>query len=101
MSLAGLSRAEILDFAAGFDPSVILDAAGYEPDDWQRAALRSTARRQIIVGGRQTGKSVVGAAAAAFNLVYRPGSLSLILAPSLKQAGETARKIVRHRRPPG
>lgn len=93
MSLAGLSRAELLDFAAGFDPSVILDAAGYEPDDWQRRALRSTARRQIVVGGRQTGKSVVGAAAVAWNLLYRPGSLSLVLGPSLKQASETARKI--------
>lgn len=93
MSLAGLSRAELLDFATGFDPSVILDAAGYEPDDWQRRALRSTARRQIVVGGRQTGKSVLGAAAVAWNLTYRPGSLSLVLGPSLKQAGETARKI--------
>lgn len=88
-----LSRAEMLDLASGFDPSVILDAAGYEPDDWQRRALRSTRRRQIILGGRQTGKSVVGAAAVAWNLIYRQGSLSLVLGPSLKQAGETARKI--------
>jgi len=93
MSLAGLSRAEVLDFAAGFDPSTILDAAGFQPDEWQRAALRSTRRKQIIVGGRQAGKSIVGAAAVAHALLYQPGSLCLTLAPSLKQAGETARKI--------
>jgi len=93
MSLSALSRAELLDFASGFDPSVILDAAGFQPDEWQRRVLRSTAKKQIIVGGRQTGKSVVGAAAVAQNLLHSPGSLSIVLAPSLKQAGETARKI--------
>lgn len=93
MSIPGLSRAEILDFMAGFDPSTILDAAGYQPDQWQRDALRSTRRKQIVLGGRQTGKSLVGAAAVAECLLYRPGSLSIVLAPSLKQAGETARKI--------
>jgi len=39
------------------------------------------------------GSLELGAAAVAWNLTYRPGSLSLVLGPSLKQAGETARKI--------
>lgn len=68
-------------------------AAGLEPDPWQRDVLLSRAPRSLLLSSRQAGKSTTVAALAAFEGIYRPGSLTLILSPSLRQSGEAFRKV--------
>lgn len=68
-------------------------AAGLAPDPWQRDVLLSRAPRVLLLTARQMGKSTTTAALAAFEAIYRPGSLTLLLSPSLRQSSELARKV--------
>jgi len=64
-------------------------------DDWQRAALRSEAPRLLFNVSRQGGKSTVSGLLSADMALRVPGSLTLILAPSERQAKETFGKAAR------
>src|SRR3954465_13482644 len=68
--------------------------AGFRPDPWQAAFLRSTAARSLLLCARQTGKSTSTAALATHVAVYEPGSLVLLFAPSQAQSREIFRKVV-------
>jgi len=46
------------------EPSLILRAAGRDPDEWQESVISSTARRIAIIGSRQVGKTAGMAAKA-------------------------------------
>jgi hypothetical protein len=46
------------DLACALDPARLMAACGWSPDPWQRAVLRSTAPRRILLASRQAGKSV-------------------------------------------
>src|SRR5262245_49195352 len=81
------------DLAAALDPVIMARQAGFEPDPWQRDVLRSTAPRVILNCSRQAGKSSVSAVLAAHTAVYNPGSLVLLLSPSLRQSGELFKKL--------
>lgn len=64
-------------------------AAGLtSPDPWQSRVLLSPALRTIILACRQSGKSTVTGIKALRTALYQPGSLTLIMAPSLRQSGE-------------
>lgn len=93
-SVSGLSRAEAAYLAASIDPSVLMELTGVTPDPWQRRLLRSTARRRIVVGSRQIGKSETAAALLSHRALYRPGSLNLVLSPALRQSAELHRKVL-------
>jgi hypothetical protein len=76
------------------DPAALLTAAGWLPDDWQADVLRSQADRLLMLCARQTGKSTTAAALALRTALLQPGSLTLILSPTLRQSGELFRHKV-------
>ncbi len=90
-----LTPAERRDLAAALDPCRVMVAAGLGPDPWQAAFLRSNAPRRLLCCSRQSGKSATVAALAAWTLLFNPGALVLVLSPSLRQSGETFRKVMR------
>ena len=66
---------------------------GLEPDGWQEAVLASQASRILLACGRQVGKSTAVAVLTAHQLLYRPGALSLIVAPAQRQSVERLRFV--------
>lgn len=63
-----------------------------QPDPWQVDALRSPAKRSIWNIHRQAGKSTISAIKALHRNIYKPGSLVLMVSPSLRQSSELFRK---------
>ena len=68
--------------------------AGQAPDPWQQQVLRTEAKRLLLLCSRQSGKSTVTAALSLHQAVYTPGSLILLLSPSLRQSQELFRKVL-------
>jgi hypothetical protein len=66
---------------------------GAEPDPWQAEVLTSEDPRIALNCSRQSGKSTVVAAKAISIALDEPKSLILLLAPSLRQSSELARKV--------
>jgi hypothetical protein len=66
---------------------------GITPDVWQSDLLRSDAKQMVLNCSRQSGKSTISAVLAVHEAVYTPGSLTLLLAPSLRQSTELFRKV--------
>jgi hypothetical protein len=62
-------------------------------DAWQEEFLKTRARRVLINAFRQSGKSTLTGILALHRALYYPRSLVLILAPSLRQAGEFFEKV--------
>ncbi len=82
------------------DLALALDAArwteritGFTLDPWQAEVLRSNADRILLNCCRQSGKSTVAAMLALHLALYRPGSLALLLSPSLRQSSELFKKV--------
>jgi hypothetical protein len=66
------------------------------PDSWQTTFLRSAADRVLMLCSRQAGKSQTAAALALCTALRLPGSLTLLLSPTLRQSGELFRdKVMR------
>ena len=101
---ARLGKSDIVKFAesVGFYPDTYpeLDEFG-DPtgqrlptgNDKQTRILRSRSRRVLINASRQFGKSSISSVLSLHDSVYRPGSLTLIVAPSERQSGEMFRKV--------
>jgi hypothetical protein len=72
-------------------------AAGVECDDWQAEimdrAITAPGSRILCLLSRQSGKSTIGALRAAYAMATNPGSLSMIVSPSMKQSSELILKI--------
>ena len=77
-----------------FDPSSILRARNLVPDPWQQRILLCTDRQILLNCSRQSGKSTTVAALALHTALSRPGSLVLLLSPSLRQSLELFRKVI-------
>jgi terminase large subunit-like protein len=78
------------------DPAQVLARAGMEPDPWQQDLLRSRSSRTLLLCSRQSGKSTTAAAEALKTALLEPGSLTLLLSPTLRQSGELFRdKVLR------
>ena len=77
-----------------FDPGSILRARGLIPDPWQQQILLGTDRQILLNCSRQSGKSTTVAALALHTALCRPGSLILLLSPSLRQSLELFRKVI-------
>jgi hypothetical protein len=75
------------------DAVLMAERAGIVPDAWQSDLLRSDARQMILNCSRQSGKSTISAVLAVHEAIYTPGSLTLLLAPSLRQSTELFRKV--------
>src|SRR3984957_397546 len=69
------------------------DAIGSPCDSWQADLLNSDARRSLLLCCRQSGKSTATSIKALHTAKYQPGSLTLLLSPSLRQSGELFRKV--------
>ncbi len=80
------------DLLNAFDPARMARALGISTDPWQAALLRGRGPT-LLLTCRQAGKSTVGAILALHKAVYSPGSLVLLLSPSLRQSGELFRKV--------
>lgn len=57
-------------------------------DDWQVQFLESPKKRKILNIHRQAGKSAMSSMKCLHTAIFKPGSLSLIIAPSLRQSQE-------------
>jgi hypothetical protein len=82
------------DLLLALDPARFAGQAGLPPDPWQAEVLRSRASRILLNCSRQSGKSSVTAALAVWTAIYEPGSLILLLSPSLRQSQELFRKAL-------
>jgi hypothetical protein len=84
----------LTDLTTALDPARLFTRAlGNEPDPWQRRLLRSSARQVLLNCSRQAGKSTCTAALALHQGIYVPGSLTLLLAPALRQSQELFRTV--------
>lgn len=81
------------DIIYGMDMSRYLRSIGWDVFPWQEAVLSDPSTRICIDGARQGGKSTIMSAVTCHHAKYFPGSLSVILAPTLMQAGEDMQKI--------
>lgn len=82
------------DLRTALDPVQLARQAGTEPDPWQADVLRSPAPRILLNAARQTGKSSTVAIMALHQAIYGPGSLTLLLSPTLRQSGELFKKCL-------
>jgi hypothetical protein len=80
--------------ALAFDPTRILRAQGLTPDAWQTQFLLALDRQVLLNCSRQSGKSTTVAALALHTALFTPGSLTLLLSPSLRQSSELFRKVL-------
>lgn len=81
------------DWARALDASILMEDVGLWPDEWQRELLRNDADDILLLTSRQVGKSTVTAMKALHTMLYKPGSLVLILSPSDRQSAETFKKL--------
>ncbi len=81
------------DLAAALDPVVFASRVGIDPDDWQADVLRSTSPRMLLNCSRQSGKTTITALLGLHTALYEPGSLVVILSPSLRQSSEFFRVL--------
>jgi Terminase large subunit, T4likevirus-type, N-terminal len=81
------------DLKLALDRAAFAEGLGIVPDPWQRDLLRSSSDRVLLNCCRQSGKSTMSALIALHRALYRPGSLTLILAPAERQAKETFSKV--------
>jgi hypothetical protein len=87
------------DLTMALDPARLFrSATGHTPDTWQARLLRSTAPRILLNCCRQSGKSSAVATIALHEALFKPGSLTLALSPSLRQSQELFKKIVSQER---
>lgn len=78
----------------GLDPvRFAVDALAFHPDPWQATVLRSARKRLLLNCSRQSGKSTTTAIKAFHRAFYFPGSLVLLISPSLRQSSELFRKV--------
>ena len=82
------------DLALALDPAQLVRAAGLVPDAWQERAIRSASPRLLLNCCRQSGKSTITAILGIHTALYQPGSLILLLSPSLRQSQELFRKCL-------
>ncbi len=70
----------------GIDPSVMFEAAGYDPDPIQKEYLQCKDQRIILDISRQFGKSLTTAAIGYNESICYPGSLTLVFCPAERQS---------------
>jgi hypothetical protein len=82
------------DLRRALDPAIFAtEALGLDLDPWQREVLQSTGKRDLLNCSRQAGKSTTAAVLGLHAALYKPGSLTLLVSPSLRQSSELFRKV--------
>lgn len=90
----GIASSPLRDLARALDPVSLAAECGIAPDDWQRQLLIETPDRALLNCARQTGKSTGAALLGLHTALYAPGSLVLLVSPSLRQSSELFRKVL-------
>ncbi len=93
-----MKQSEALDMAMretlyGLSRDHYVRSLGFKPFPWQSGVLSSRHKRKHINGSRQSGKSTIVSAVPCHSAKYYPNSLSIILAPTEKQATEDILKV--------
>jgi hypothetical protein len=84
-----------LDLARALDELAFAADCGLpEPDRWQEELLTERRRKVLLLCARQTGKSTATALVALHEATYVPGSLILLVSPSLRQSSELFRRVI-------
>jgi hypothetical protein len=85
------------DLRFALDPVCFAEEAlHFVPDEWQKRVLRWSGKRLLLNCCRQAGKSTTAAIVALHRALFYPGSLVLLVSPSLRQSGELFRKVSEH-----
>src|SRR6476646_1972714 len=86
---------ELRELAYRIDPvQWVRDKLGIEPAPWQAEFLRAPLGASIIaLTARQVGKTTTASWAIAHDMLFRPGSLSVIACPALRQSAEAVRRV--------
>lgn len=82
------------NLAVALSPVFFARSLGIEPDPWQSDLLLASDKSIILNCSRQSGKSTITAILALHHALNVPGSLVLVLSPSLRQSGELFKKIL-------
>ncbi len=69
-------------------------ALGLELDDWQAEIMETEANRICVVASRQSGKSTVTAARAAYTARTNPGFRIVLVSPTFRQSSALRTKVV-------
>jgi len=69
------------------------ECLGINPDPWQAEVMMSPSKRLLLNCSRQSGKSTSSAIIALHQALYFPGSLILLISPSLRQSSELFKKV--------
>ena len=86
-----------VDLRHALDPVLFArEALDFDPDAWQERALRWSGKRLLLNCCRQSGKSTTAAILGLHRALFYPGSLVLLVSPSLRQSGELFRKVSEH-----
>lgn len=85
------------DLRYALDPACFArEALGFNPDPWQERALRWSGKRLLLNCCRQSGKSATVSILGLHQAEFYPGSLVLLVSPSLRQSSELFRKVSDH-----
>ena len=85
----------VADLKMALDPVLWAKSElSFYPDHWQTEVLQSKASRILLNCSRQSGKSTVTAILALHTAIFKPGSLILLLSPTLRQSGELFRNVL-------
>lgn len=82
-----------MDLVYTLSPIRYIQSLGFKPFEWQRAIIESPAKRKHINGARQAGKSTIISSLPCHRARFYPGSLSIILAATEKQAVEDMERV--------
>lgn len=83
-----------IELRCALDPvAFAIERLGFEPDPWQAEALRLSGDDTLLNCSRQAGKSTTTAIFALHCAIYKPGSLTLLGSPSLRQSSELFTKV--------
>ncbi len=84
-----------VDLRCALDPvAFAVERLDFMPDPWQADVLRSSGKNVLLNCSRQAGKSTTTSIIALHTAHYQPGSLTLLVSPSLRQSRELFGKVV-------
>lgn len=84
------------NLACALDPARFATSRlGFIPDEWQIQAMQSTSKCILLNCCRQSGKSTTTAIIALHTAIFKPGSLVLLVSPSLRQSRELFVKVTK------